>query len=99
MCKIIFFSCFVVISNVFTRFINDSVSLRIEPLTVRNCLPWIYHLSTWILKRLRNVLGHLLFSVCRIAFVGVYSRFLEGLDGGGGVGGGGYKCQLSFRLF
>jgi len=40
MCKIIFFSCFVVISNVFTRFINDSVSLRIEPLTVRNCSSW-----------------------------------------------------------
>ena len=39
MCKITFFSCFVVISNVFTRFINDSVSLRIEPLTVRNCSP------------------------------------------------------------
>ena len=41
MCKIIFFSCFVVISNVFTRFINDSVSLRIEPLTVRNCSPCV----------------------------------------------------------
>ena len=41
MCKITFFSCFVVISNVFTRFINDSVSLRIEPLTVRNCSPWM----------------------------------------------------------
>ena len=40
MCKVIFFSCSVVISNVFTRFINDSVSLRIEPLTVRNCSPW-----------------------------------------------------------
>ena len=40
MCKIIFFSCFVVISNVFTRFINNSVSLRIEPLTVQNCSPW-----------------------------------------------------------
>ena len=33
MCKIIFFSCFVVISNVFTRFINDSLShdWRTEP--------------------------------------------------------------------
>ena len=40
MCKVIFFSCSVVISNVFTRFINDSVSLRIELLTVRNCSPW-----------------------------------------------------------
>ena len=39
MCKIIFFSCFVVICNVVTRFINVSVSLRIEPLTVRNCSP------------------------------------------------------------
>ena len=44
MCKITFFSCFVVISNVFTsQFINDSVSLRIEPLTVRNCSPWRWH--------------------------------------------------------
>ena len=39
MCKITFFSYFVIISNVFTRFINDRVSLRIEPLTVRNCSP------------------------------------------------------------
>ena len=38
--KLYFFSCFVVISNVFTRFINNSVSLRIEPLTVQNCSPW-----------------------------------------------------------
>ena len=41
MSKIIFFSCFMVVSNVFTRFINDSVSLRIKPLTVRNCSPWV----------------------------------------------------------
>ena len=41
MCKVIFFSCFVVISNVFTRSINDSVSLRIEPLTARNWSPWV----------------------------------------------------------
>ena len=30
MCKVIFFSCFVVISNVFSRFINDSVSYALN---------------------------------------------------------------------
>ena len=90
MCKIIFFSCFVVISNVFTRFINDSVSLRIEPLTVRNCLPWIYHLSTWILKRpWTPSFFSLLNSFCR----GIQSIFRGSGWGGGGTN---VSCLLGF---
>ena len=60
MCKIIFFSCFVVISNVFTRFINDSLSLRTEPLTVRNCSPWLAnragnYVESWYFERLNTL--------------------------------------------